>query len=196
MLSLEHWNSFLGGEFMIYGYARVSTLDQRLERQTDALEKYGTDKIFCEKMSGTKKSRPELDKLLSIIKSGDTIVIESLSRLGRSVKNLSELMEQFNATGIRLVLLKETIDTSTSTGKLIFTILSSLAQFERDVLAERTVEGLKAARARGHLGGRPKTDADALKKAIALYNTQQYTIAEITELTGVSKSTLYRAKKV
>ncbi|MDD6735219.1 MAG: recombinase family protein [Clostridiales bacterium] len=178
---------------MIFAYARVSTSDQCLDRQLDALTKYGVDKIYQEKISGTKKNRPELDKMLSVLKSGDTVVVESLSRLGRSVKNLSELMERFNADDIRLVSLKETIDTKSSTGKLLFTILSSLAQFERDVLAERTREGLNAARARGHLGGRPKTNRSKIDKAIALYNTKQYSISEITELTGISKSTLYRA---
>ena len=161
---------------MIYGYARVSTADQHLDRQQDALFKYGIDRLFCEKMSGTRKSRPELDSLLSVLKSGDTVVIESLSRLGRSVKNLAELMEQFNEKGIRLVSLKETIDTTSPTGRLMFTILSSLAQFERDVLAERTKEGLNAARARGRCGGRPKSDGNALKKALALYQTHQYTV--------------------
>lgn len=180
---------------MIYGYARVSTADQNLDRQTDALKNYKVDKIFCEKISGTKKNRPELDKLLSEISSGDTIVIESLSRLGRSVKNLAELMEFFNENNVRLVSLKETIDTTSSTGRLLFTIISSLSQFERDVLAERTSEGLKAARARGRFGGRPKTENEKLNKAIALYKTKAYTITEITELTGVSKSTLYRSVK-
>ncbi|MBQ2940734.1 MAG: recombinase family protein [Clostridia bacterium] len=180
---------------MIYGYARVSTADQNLDRQTDALKNYKVDKIFCEKISGTKKNRPELDKLLLEISSGDTIVIESLSRLGRSVKNLAELMEFFNENKIRLVSLKETIDTTSSTGRLLFTIISSLSQFERDVLAERTSEGLKAARARGRFGGRPKTANEKLNKAIALYKTKEYTITEITELTGVSKSTLYRSVK-
>ncbi len=180
---------------MIYGYARVSTADQCLNRQTDALKNYKVDKIFCEKISGTKKNRPELDKLLSEVGSGDTIVIESLSRLGRSVKNLAELMEFFNDNNIRLVSLKETIDTTSSTGRLLFTIISSLSQFERDVLAERTAEGLKAARARGRFGGRPKTANEKLNKAIALYKTKEYSITEITELTGVSKSTLYRAVK-
>ena len=180
---------------MIYGYARVSTADQNLDRQTDALKNYKVDKIFCEKISGTKKNRPELDKLLLEISSGDTIVIESLSRLGRSVKNLAELMEFFNENNIRLVSLKETIDTTSSTGRLLFTIISSLSQFERDVLAERTSEGLKAARARGRFGGRPKTANEKLNKAIALYKTKEYTITEITELTGVSKSTLYRSVK-
>ena len=178
---------------MTRGYARVSTSDQNLDRQQDALQKYGIDKLYCEKLSGTKKSRPELDRLLKDLLEGDTVVIESLSRLGRSVKNLSELMEIFNEKQIRLVSLKETIDTTSSTGRLLFTILSSLAQFERDVLVERTNEGLAAARARGRTGGRPASNQTALQKAIALYNTKQYTISEITNLTGISRSTLYRS---
>jgi DNA invertase Pin-like site-specific DNA recombinase len=178
---------------MVYGNARVSTADQNLDRQLDALRKHGIDKLFCEKMSGTKKNRPELDKMLAELSNGDTVVIESLSRLGRSVKNLSELMERFNMQNIRLVSMKETIDTTSPTGRLMFTILSSLTQIERDVLAERTKEGLNAARARGRSGGRPKADETALKKAIALYQTHQYSVREITDLTGISKSTLYRA---
>ena len=180
---------------MTYGYARVSTADQNLDRQMDALKKYGIDRLYCEKISGTKKSRPELDRMLAEIREGDTIVIESLSRLGRSVKNLAELMEVLNGKNIRLVSLKETIDTTSSTGRLLFTILSSLAQFERDVLVERTREGLNAARARGRCGGRPKTDESAVKKAVALYQTKQYSLKEIRNLTGVSASTLYRAIK-
>ena len=180
---------------MIYGYARVSTADQNLDRQKDALGKYGIDRLYCEKMSGTKKNRPELDAMLRELRDGDTVVIESLSRLGRSVKNLAELIELFNEKNVRLVSLKETIDTTSSTGKLLFSILASLCQFERDVLAERTSEGLAAARARGRVGGRPKTNSKAVEKAVALYNTKQYTISEITNLTSVSRSTLYRAIK-
>ena len=180
---------------MILGYARVSTDSQNLDRQLDALKKYGIDKLYCEKMSGTKKSRPELDRMMKEIDDGDTIVIESLSRLGRSVKNLAELMEVFNSRNIRLISLKETIDTTSPTGRLLFTILSSLAQFERDVLVERTREGLNAARARGRCGGRPKTDETAVKKAVALYQTKQYSLKEIHQLTGVSASTIYRAVK-
>ena len=180
---------------MIYGYARVSTAEQNLDRQKDALLKYGVDVLRCEKMSGTKKNRPELDKMLAELSEGDTVVIESLSRLGRSVKNLSKLMEYFNTQNIRLVSMKETIDTTSPTGRLLYTILSSLAQFERDILVERTAEGLKAARARGRVGGRPKTDAKAMQKAIALYQTKEYSVTDITDLTGVSKSALYRALK-
>lgn len=176
----------------IFGYARVSTEQQNLDRQLDALKKYGCDMIYNEKMTGTKRDRPELSKLLDRMTEGDTVVIESLSRLGRSTKDLIELVEHFEQKGVHLVSLKESIDTSTSTGKLLFTLMSAIAQFERDVIADRTREGLRSARARGRMGGRPKTNPRAVKKAVKLYNTKQYSIKEIEELTGVKKSTLYR----
>lgn len=179
----------------IFGYARVSTEQQNLDRQLDALKKYGVDMVFNEKMTGTKRERPELNKLIDRITEGDTVVVESLSRLGRSTKDLIELTELFQSKGVHLVSLKEQIDTSTSTGKLLFTLMSAIAQFERDVIADRTREGLKSARARGRIGGRPKANPDAVKKAVKLYHTGQYTIQEIEELTGVKKSTLYRNLK-
>jgi len=181
---------------MTLGYARVSTDEQNLDRQLDALNKYGVDIIFNEKMSGTKRERPELNKLIERMSSGDTVVIESLSRLGRSTKDLIELMEMFNSRGINLVSLKESIDTSTSTGKLMFTLMSALAQFERDLISERTVEGLKSARARGRVGGRPRINDEKIKKAVKLYNTNQYSLKEIEEMAGVKKSTLYRNLKL
>lgn len=180
---------------MVYGYARVSTVGQNLSRQCDALLAYGVDVMFCEKMSGTKKNRPELDAMLSKLNPGDTVVIESLSRLGRSVKNLCKLMEYFENNRIRVVSLKETIDTTSPTGKLLFSVLAALAQFERDCTIQRCQEGLASARARGRVGGRPKADPAALQKAIALYNTKQYSVSEVTGLTGISKSVLYRALK-
>lgn len=176
----------------IFGYCRVSTESQNLDRQLDALQKYGVDKIYNEKMTGTKKDRPELMKMLDRMTEGDTVVIESLSRLGRSTKDLIELTELFQSKGVNLVSLKESIDTNTSTGKLLFTLMSAIAQFERDTIADRTREGLKAARARGRTGGRPKADADVIKKAIKLYGTREYSIQEIMDLTGIKKSTLYR----
>ena len=176
----------------IFGYARVSTEQQNLDRQIDMLEKYGVDYLYNEKMTGTKRNRPELEKLLERLTEGDTVVVESLSRLGRSTKDLIWLMETFNERGVNLVSLKESIDTTTSTGKLLFTLMSAISQFERDVIADRTREGLNSARARGRKGGRPRTDSDKLRKAIKLYNTQQYSLAEIEEMTGVKRSTLYR----
>jgi DNA invertase Pin-like site-specific DNA recombinase len=179
----------------IFGYARVSTEGQNLDRQVDALTKFGVDHIYNEKMTGTKRERPELAKMLDRMTGGDTVVIESLSRLGRSTKDLIELTELFQSKGVNLVSLKESIDTNTSTGKLLFTLMSAIAQFERDVIADRTREGLKAARARGRMGGRPKTNIDAVKMAVKLYRTQQYSIREIEEMTGVKKDTLYRNMK-
>ena len=176
----------------VFGYARVSTEQQNLDRQLDMLQKYGVDFIYNEKMTGTKRNRPELEKLLERLTKGDTVVVESLSRLGRSTKDLIWLMETFNSKGVNLVSLKESIDTTTSTGKLLFTLMSAIAQFERDVIADRTREGLSSARARGRKGGRPRTDSEKLRKAIKLYNTQQYSLAEIEDMTGVKRSTLYR----
>ena len=175
------------------GYARVSTADQNLDRQLDMLRQHGVDAIFQEKMTGTKRERPELENMLAHLAEGDTVVVESLSRLGRSTKDLLELTELFQSKGVQLVSLKESIDTSTPAGKLMFTLMSALAQFERDVIAERTAEGLKAARARGRKGGRPKCDQKKLQQALKLYDTKQYTVNEIEELTGIKRSTLYRA---
>ena len=176
----------------IFGYARVSTEAQNLDRQIDALKKYGVDMIYNEKMTGTKRDRPELVKMLDRMTEGDTVVVESLSRLGRSTKDLIELTELFERKGVHLVSLKESIDTSSSTGKLLFTLMSAIAQFERDVIADRTKEGLRSARARGRTGGRPRANPDAVRKAVKLYRTGQYSVKEIEELTGVKKSTLYR----
>ncbi len=175
-----------------FGYARVSTEIQNLDRQMDALKKYGVDIIYNEKMTGTKKDRPELTKMLERMTANDTVVVESLSRLGRSTKDLIDLTELFEQKGVHLVSLKESIDTSTSTGKLLFTLMSAIAQFERDTIADRTREGLRSARARGRKGGRPRVNPSCIQKAVKLYHTKQYSIKEIEELTGVKKSTLYR----
>ena len=123
------------------------------------------------------------------------MVVESLSRLGRSTKDLIALTELFEQSGVHLVSLKEQIDTNTATGKLLFTLMSAISQFERDVIVDRTKEGLNAARIRGRKGGRPKTNPESIKKAIKLYNTNQYSVKEIEELTGVKKATLYRNLK-
>ena len=177
----------------VFGYARVSTEQQNLDRQIDMLEKYGVDFIYNEKMTGTKRNRPELEKLLERLTEGDTVVVESLSRLGRSTKDLIWLMETFNEKGVNLVSLKESIETTSSTGKLLFALMSAIAQFERDVIADRTREGIASARARGRKGGRPKSNPEKLKMAVKLYNSKQYSIKEIEKMTGIKKDTLYRA---
>lgn len=178
---------------MKFGYARVSTDAQSLDRQLDALNKYGVDEILQEKMTGTKRSRPELDRLIDKMREGDTVVIESLSRLGRSTKDLLSLVELFNERGVTLVSLKENIDISTPTGKLLLTVLSALCQFERDLTVQRTNEGLTAARARGRKGGRPPTDKKAIEKALKLYDAKAMSVSEICEVCNISQGTLYKA---
>lgn len=177
---------------MIFGYARVSTMDQQLDRQIDKLKEYGIDKLFNEKITGTKKERPELQKMLEQLREGDTVIIGSLSRLGRWTKHLVELMENFNVTGVNLISLKENIDTTTATGKLIFNIFAAISQFERDIISERTKEGLRSARARGRKGGRPNKNSSKVELALKMYDSKEYSISEITNATGLSKTTLYR----
>ena len=178
---------------MKFGYARVSTDDQELARQIDALNNYGVDKIYKEKITGTKAKRPELDKLKEHLDNGDTVVVESLSRLGRSTKDLLALIDEWNKQGVKLVSLKEKIDTTTPTGILLTTVLSAISQFERDITVQRTNEGLQAARARGRKGGRPKVSNAKIEKAVKLYHAQTHSIKEITVICGISQATLYRA---
>ncbi len=177
---------------MIFGYCRVSTEEQVLDRQLESLKKYNCDEIFMEKITGTKANRPELNKLKEKVREEDIVVIESLSRLGRSTKNLLELVEYFKSRKVKLISTKENIDTESATGQLLLTVLSAISQFERDLTVERTKEGLAAARARGRKGGRPKSDEKALNKAIKLYQSKEYSIKEIVSMTGISQSTIYR----
>lgn len=176
----------------IVGYARVSTDAQDYTMQVDAIKALGAEKIYSEKMTGTKAHRPELDEMRSRLEAGDTVVIYSLSRLGRSTKDLLSIIEEFRDKGVKLVSVKEMIDTETPSGRLLITVLAAVAEFERDTIVQRTNDGLKAARERGRFGGRPKVDSKLLLKAVKLYNAQTHSIKEITEITGISSSTLYR----
>lgn len=178
---------------MKIGYARVSTQDQNLDRQLDNLRSAGCERIFNEKMTGTKSDRPELKTMLLTLRSGDVLVIDSFSRLSRSTKDLLDLVEKLTAMGVHLVSLKENLDTTTATGKLMLTMLSALSQFERDLIAERTIDGLKAARARGRCGGRPKLGSDKdRKQALAMYHANVMTNGEIAAKFGISQRTFAR----
>lgn len=176
---------------MKFGYARVSTLDQNLDSQVDALKAAGCDKIFEEKMSGKRDDRPELKRLLDQLRKGDTLVVYKLDRLGRSTFKLLELTADFEKNGIEFVSIVDGIDTSTPVGKFFFRTMASIAELERDIIAERTQAGLKAARARGRVGGRPKADKSKINVALKLYD-DGVPVPEIVEATGVSKTTLYR----
>jgi DNA invertase Pin-like site-specific DNA recombinase len=180
---------------MKIGYARVSTLDQNLDMQMDALQSAGCEQIFQEKMSGKKDDRPELQRCLDSLRKGDTLVVYKLDRLGRSTFKLLELTSELEKRGVEFVSIRDNIDTSTAVGKAMFRMMAVLAEMERDIIAERTQAGLQAARARGRVGGRPKTDKMKVVTALALYDAGQMTVPEITQATGVSKPTLYRAIK-
>ena len=178
---------------MKIGYARVSTQDQNLDRQLDSLNAAGCERIFNEKMTGTKSDRPELKMMLMTLRAGDTLVVESFSRLSRSTKDLLALVDQLTEMGVHLVSLKENLDTNTATGKMMLTMLSALSQFERDLIAERTVDGLKAARARGRQGGRPRIGTEKEKRqALAMYKSNAMSNRDIAERFGVSTATLSR----
>ncbi|HNW87372.1 MAG TPA: recombinase family protein [Candidatus Limiplasma sp.] len=177
---------------MKLGYARVSTLDQSLDRQIDSLNAQGCERIYQEKITGTKTHRPELDRMMETLRSGDILVVDSFSRLSRSTKDLLEMVDRLQKMNVSLISLKENLDTTTATGKLMLTMMSALSQFERDIIAERTAEGLRAARARGRLGGRPKANTKAIEQALKMYDSQKFTIREIADSTKLSTATINR----
>ena len=178
---------------MLIGYARVSTDDQNLNLQKDALTRAGGERILEDRQSGAKADRPGLRDALDYARDGDTLTVWRLDRLSRSLKDLIDLVSQLKARGIGLKSLHESIDTTSSSGKLIFHVFGALAEFERNLIRERTQAGLAAARARGRRGGRPKS-LDAAKRAIAvnLYDEKKHSVKEICEVMGVSKPTLYK----
>lgn len=177
-----------------FGYARVSTINQSLELQSDALTKAGCDRIYHDTVSGAKEHRPGLDRMIEQLRESDTVVVWKLDRLGRSMQNLVELMTMFDRMGVQFQSLTENIDTTTPGGVLIFNMFASLAQFERDLIRERTNAGLKAARARGRKGGRPaRLTAEQVKEVRRKYDGSTMTVDEIAKLMDVGRTTIYRA---
>nr|WP_313559159.1 recombinase family protein [Ruminiclostridium cellobioparum] len=175
------------------GYARVSTQDQNTDRQIDQLKASGCERIFEEKITGTKKDRPELDRILDMLRPGDTLIVCELTRLSRTTKDLFLICEVIESKGANIKSLKESwIDTTTPQGKLMFTIFAGISQFERDLISQRTKEGLHAARARGKKGGRKPKDSKDIVLALKMYDSQKHSISEICKASGISKTTLYR----
>lgn len=177
---------------MNFAYIRVSTDKQSTDRQTDILKQYPIDKVFEEKVSGKNRDREQLDALLNQLRANDVIYVESFSRLARNTKDLINIVEELSQRQVILISHKEKFDTSTPTGKLMLTMLAALSQFERDIIVERTKEGLNTARARGKVGGRKPKEPKQVEKALRLYDSKTLKIPEICEATGISKPTLYR----
>mgnify|MGYP001094191324 CR=1 FL=1 len=181
---------------MKIGYARVSTLDQNLELQLDALEQDGCEKIYKDKISGAKASRPQFDKMCEHLRKGDTVVVYKLDRLGRSLRHLVDTVADFQKKAISFKSINDPVDTSSSQGKLIFNIFASLAEFERDLIRERTQAGLQSARARGRTGGRPRGLTPQAEKTArvceSLYKEGELSVNQIAEQLSISKATLYK----
>ncbi len=175
------------------GYARVSTLDQHPDLQLDALAAAGCSRVFVDRASGALDARPELTKVLDQLRPGDTLVVWKLDRLGRSLRHLIETLGALEARGVGFTSLQEHLDTTTSGGKLVFHLFGALAEFERDLIRERTTAGLVAARARGRVGGRPpRMTPQKLAVARQLYESRQHTVAAIAKTVGVSRASIYR----
>lgn len=185
---------------MKIGYARVSTKDQNLSLQKDALQKEGCERFFEEKASGAKSDRPELLRMIDQLRKDDIVIVWKLDRLGRSLRDLVNLVTEIQDKGAGLKSLNDSIDTTTPQGKLTFHLFAALAEFERDIIRERTKAGLEAARARGRKGGRPKgLSKEARDKAIiakSLYGKQEMSVTQICRYLGVARSTLYKYIRV
>ena len=179
---------------MIFGYARVSTQEQNLDRQLDELKSAGVEEIIREKVTGTKADRPELNKLIGKLREGDLVIVSDLTRLSRSTKDLFNLVELIEKKGANIKSIKESwLDTTTPYGKLMFTFIAGISQFERDLISQRTKEGLAAARTRGKLGGRkPKLDSSKKKAVYDLYQQKNSTVMEICNMFNITKPTFYK----
>lgn len=177
---------------MIIGYARVSTIEQNEQSQVDLLKNYGCEKIFCDKESGTNDDRRQFLLLKECLRPHDTVVVSELSRLGRRLLSVLEFIQEIKNNNINFVSLRENIDLSSSTGTLVLQIMASIAEFERNRLLERQKVGIDYARKHGVKFGRPGTDEKKLEQALKLYATKSMSVKDICDLTGVSKSVLYR----
>ena len=177
---------------MNIGYARVSTIDQNLDLQIDALKAAGCEQIFTDKITGTKFDRPELNELKKILRKGDTVVVWKLDRMGRGLRDLIKTMDAFKEQGVGFKSLTEGIDTTTPAGNLVFQMFGALAEYERSLIVERTQAGLRAGRARGKLGGRPKSLTTSQKELLCkMHADKTITLQTITDTFKISKATMY-----
>ena len=178
---------------MKVGYTRISTLDQNQDLQLDALKNAGCEKFFSDKASGAKSDRPGLNEALGFLRSGDCLVVWKLDRLGRNLKHLIEVVEDLKSKKIGFVSLQDGFDTTTSGGKFVFQIFGAMAEFERDIIRERTRAGLDAARARGRTGGRKeKLNATQIAALKTMYESKKHSLGEICSTFGITKPTIYR----
>jgi DNA invertase Pin-like site-specific DNA recombinase len=173
------------------GYARVSSSDQKLDSQFDALKQTGCHKVFSDRISGIKADRPGWEQLMTYVRPGDSVIVTELSRMSRSLMHLLEVVQAFEHQGIELVSLRENIDTSTATGRGFLAMMGVISQMERELKAERTAAGRAAAKARGRTGGRPRTDPNKLEEARILYLNSDRTASQVCHTVGIGRRTLF-----
>lgn len=177
---------------MKIGYARVSTTDQTLEPQKDALSESGCEKLFTDVASGARSQRPGLEDAIAFCRHGDSLVVWKLDRMGRSMSHLIEMIHKLERRGVGFQSMTENIDTTTAGGRLIFHLFGALAEFERDLIRERVNAGLKSARARGRKGGRPPVSEETIRMAKTLMADKNLSVKQICDRLGIAKSTLYK----
>lgn len=178
---------------MKIGYARVSTQDQMLDRQVLELERFGCEKIFCDKASGGSQERPGLKEALEFARKSDQLAVVSLDRLGRSLKDLIEIVGIMNSNGVGFVSLRENIDTTSSSGRLFFHLCAAMAEYEKSLIRERVMSGLSAAKMKGRIGGRPsKMTPDQVEMAKAFIQNAKGKVSDLCKTLGVSRATVYR----
>jgi DNA invertase Pin-like site-specific DNA recombinase len=173
------------------GYARVSSSDQKLDSQFDALKQTGCHKVFSDRISGIKANRPGWEQLMTYVRPGDSVIVTELSRMSRSLMHLLEVVQAIEHQGTELVSLRENIDTSTATGRGFLAMMGVISQMERELKAERTAAGRAAAKARGRTGGRPRTDPNKLEEARILYLNSDRTASQACHTVGIGRRTLF-----
>ena len=176
-----------------FGYARVSTQTQSTDNQEQLLIEHGCDKVFVEKYTGTKSDRPQLNELRAQLRHGDTVVVTKLDRLGRSTKNLLQIVSDFKEIKVNLVVTQQNIDTTTIEGRLFFTLISAFAQFEAEIISARTKDGLAAAKSKGKLGGRRSVLSPTQQSQVAEFYAQGKTVSQIAELFSTTRQVIYRS---
>lgn len=178
---------------MKIGYARVSTADQNLDLQIDALQQAGCERIYQDTITGSSTKRPEFDKMIDALRSGDVLTVWKLDRIGRSLKHLLQIADDLQEKGIHLHVITQGIDTTTPAGKMLFSIMGSIAEYEKSLIQERVQAGLKAAKARGRVGGRPSSlNSEQKKQIVAMYQSKACGVAAIAGTFGVSRPTVYK----
>lgn len=177
---------------MLIGYTRVSTPEQNLDRQTELMKQLGVEKVYIDKASGKDTNRPELQKMMKFVRSGDTVVVESLSRFGRNTRDLLTLVEELTEKEVEFVSQKEAINTTTPSGRFVLTVFAAMAELEREYILQRQKEGIKIAKEQGRYTGRKRLELDDFNEVFEKWEQKKITAVEAINMLGISKSTFYR----